>query len=183
MKPFVVLLAATAATALAQKGDRAKAKAELTIMPDLAQLEQMRARFAPVKLNVDTSALSPGDRQTLGKLMEAARILNFTFLDQLWSGNRALYQKLQQDTSPLGKERLRFFWLNKGPWSSLDGYTAFVPGAPARKPPGANFYPENMSREEFEQWVKTLSASQRPEAEGFFTLIRRDSSGRLTMLP
>jgi hypothetical protein len=165
MKPLVVLLAATAA------------------MPDLPQLQKMSARFAPVKLNVDTSAISPGDRQALGKLIEAARILNFTFLDQLWSGNRPLYEKLQKDTSPLGKERLRFFWLNKGPWSSLDGYTVFVPGAPARKPPGANFYPEDMSREEFEQWVKTLSANERREAEGFFTLIRRDGNGRLTMMP
>jgi hypothetical protein len=163
MKPLVVLLAATVA------------------MPDVAQLQQMSARFAPVKLSVDTSALSPGDRQALGKLMEAARILNFTYLDQLWSGNRALYQKLQKDTTPLGKERLQFFWLNKGPWSSLDGYEAFIPGAPARKPLGANFYPENMSREEFEEWVKTLPANERREAEGFFTVIRRDGNGRLNI--
>jgi hypothetical protein len=165
MKPLVVLLAATA------------------LMPDLAQLEQMSARFAPVKLNVDTSRLSSGDRQALGKLEEAARILNFTYLDQLWSGNRAIYQKLQKDTSPLGKERLQFFWLNKGPWSGLDGYEGFIPGVPARKPMGANFYPENMSREEFERWVKTLSASERREAEGFFAVIRRDGNGRLTVTP
>ncbi|HLI82290.1 MAG TPA: hypothetical protein VKV17_00140 [Bryobacteraceae bacterium] len=165
MKPLVVLLAATVA------------------MPDFAQLERMSARFAPVKLNVDTSALSAGDRQALGKLMEAARILNFTFLDQLWSGNRAMYEKLEKDTTALGKARLAYFWLNKGPWSSLDGYTAFVPGAPARKPLGANFYPEDMSREEFEQWVKTLSADRRREAESFFTVIRRDGNGRLTAIP
>src|SRR5579875_2816478 len=165
MKPLVVLLAATVA------------------MPDFAQLERMSARFAPVKLNVDTSALSAGDRQALGKLMEAARILNFTFLDQLWSGNRAMYEKLEKDTTALGKARLAYFWLNKGPWSSLDGYTAFVPGAPARKPLGANFYQEDMSCEEFEQWVKTLSAVRRREAESFFTVIRRDGNGRLTAIP
>jgi hypothetical protein len=165
MKPLVVLLAAT------------------VTMPDVARLQQMSARFAPVKLNVDTSALSPGDRQALGKLTEAARVLNFTYLDQLWSGNRALYRKLQKDTSPLGKERLQFFWLNKGPWSSLDGFQAFLPGAPARKPLGANFYPEDMTREEFEQWVKTLPGNERREAEGFFTLIRRDGNGRLAMVP
>jgi hypothetical protein len=165
MKPLVVLLAATAA------------------MPDLAQLEHMSARFAPIKLNVDTSALSAGDRQALGKLIEAARILNFTFLDQLWSGNRAAYAKLAKDTTPLGKARFAYFWLNKGPWSSLDGYTVFVPDVPARKPLGANFYPEDMSREEFEQWVKRLSPGQRRQAEGFFTVIRRDGNGSLTTVP
>ena len=51
MKPLVVLLAAAA------------------VMPDLAQLKQMSARFALVKLNTDTSALSAGDRQALAKLL------------------------------------------------------------------------------------------------------------------
>jgi len=163
MKPMVVLLAAAA------------------VMPDLAQLKQMSARFAPVKLNSETSALSAGDRQALGKLIDAARILNFVFMDQLWSGNRALYDKLQKDTSPLGKERLHYFWLNKGPWSDLDGHTAFLRDVPERKPLGANFYPEDMKRDEFEAWVKTLGAGDRHQAEGFFTLIRRDGNRRLTM--
>jgi len=165
MKPLVVLLAAAA------------------IMPDLAQLKQMSARFAPVPLRVDTSVLSAGDRQALAKLIEAARILNFTFMDQLWSGDRALYEKLQKDTTPLGKERQHYFWLNKGPWSDLDGHTAFLPGVPERKPLGANFYPEDMTREEFEAWAKGLSPADRQQAEGFFTLVRRDGNHRLTMVP
>jgi hypothetical protein len=165
MKPLVVLLAAAA------------------LMPDLSQLKQMSARFAPVKLNTDSSGLSAGDRQALGKLMDAARILNFVFMDQLWAGDRALYEKLQKDTSPLGKERLHYFWLNKGPWSDLDGHTAFLPDVPERKPLGANFYPGDMSREEFEAWVKTLSPADRQQAEGFFTLIRRDGNRHLTMEP
>ena len=157
--------------------------AAAAVMPDLAQLKQMSARFAPVKLNTDTSALSAADRQALGKLVDAARILNFVFMDQLWAGDRALYEKLQKDTSPLGKERLHYFWLNKGPWSNLDGHTAFLPDVPERKPLGANFYPGDMSREEFEAWTKTLSADDRQQAEGFFTLIRRDGKRRLTMVP
>jgi hypothetical protein len=165
MKPLVVLLAAAA------------------VMPDLAQLKQMSARFAPVKLNADTAALSAGDKQALGRLMDAARILNFVFMDQLWGGNRALYEKLQKDTGPLGKERLHYFWVNKGPWSDLDGHTAFLPDVPERKPPGANFYPGDMTREEFEAWVKTLGAADRQQAEGFFTRIGRDGSRRLTMTP
>src|ERR1039457_7343912 len=80
--------------------------AAAAVMPDLNQLNRMSARFAPVTLNYDAAALSAGDRKALPKLVEAARVLNHLFLDQLWSGNRELYAKLLQDTTPLGKARL-----------------------------------------------------------------------------
>ncbi len=115
--------------------------------PDLAQLEKMASRFAPTPLSVDTSKLSPGDREALVKLIEAARILNDIFMQQMWDGNLALYAHLQRDTTPLGKARLHYFWINKSPWSDLDEYKAFLPGVPPRKPLGANFYPENMTKE------------------------------------
>src|SRR3982750_1523926 len=102
MKHFLVLLAAAA------------------VMPDLNQLNQMTARHAPVTLKYDEAGLSAGDRKALPKLVEAARVLNLLFMDQLWSGDRVLYEKLQKDTTALGKERLHYFWLNKGPWSDLD---------------------------------------------------------------
>jgi len=78
-------------------------------MPDAAQLNAMAARFAPTPLRVDTSHLSAGDQQALPKLIEAARILNKIFMEQLWSGNLALYEKLRKDTSPLGRGRLHYF--------------------------------------------------------------------------
>jgi hypothetical protein len=157
--------------------------AAAAVMPDLTQLKQMNARFAPVQLKIDSSSLSSGDRKALAKLVETAKVLNFVFMDQLWSGDRALYAKLQKDQTPLGKERLHYFWLNKGPWSDLDDHAAFIPDVPPRKPMGANFYPEDMTREEFEAWAKTLSKTEREQAEGFFTLIRRDAGKRLTIVP
>ncbi len=152
-------------------------------IPDLAQLEKMTARFAPTELRVDISKLAPRDRQALAKLIEASRILNDIFLQQLWSGNKALYAKLQRDTTPLGKARLHYFWINKAPWSDLDDHAAFIPGVPLKKLPGANFYPEDMTRAEFESWVKTLSAADRERAESFFTVIRRDRAHHLTSVP
>ncbi len=152
-------------------------------IPDLAQLEKMTARFAPTELRADISKLAPRDRQALVKLIEASRILNDIFLQQLWSGNEALYAKLQRDTTPLGKARLHYFWINKAPWSDLDDYAAFIPAVPPKKLPGANFYPEDMTRGEFESWVKTLSASDRERAESFFTVIRRDANRHLTSVP
>ncbi len=60
--------------------------AAAAVMPDLAQLKQMNARYAPVTLKYDASRLSAGDRKALAKLVEAARILNLVFMDQLWKG-------------------------------------------------------------------------------------------------
>jgi hypothetical protein len=151
--------------------------------PDTAELKQMAARFAPTPLKVDTSALSPGDKQALVKLIDASHVINHLFLEQLWSGNLALYHKLQQDKTPLGRARLDYFWINKGPWSEIDQHKAFLPGVPEKKPEGANFYPEDMSKEEFESWVNTLSPAEKEQAVGFFTVVRRGADRRLTLVP
>ncbi|HET9743683.1 MAG TPA: hypothetical protein VFQ00_13110 [Terriglobales bacterium] len=158
-------------------------QAETGNLPNAARLQRMIARFAPTRLEVSTSGLSAGDKQALGKLIEASRVINDIFLTQLWSGNHAELAKLAHDSSPLGRERLHYFWINKSPWSDLDGHTAFVPGVPEKKLPGANFYPEDMTKEEFESWAKALPADQREQAEGFFTVIRRDNAGKLTIVP
>src|SRR5262249_31407609 len=143
-------------------------------IPGLPELQHMMARFAPVEIKADVSGLSPGDRQALGKLIEAARLIDDIFLTQLWSGNQALFARLKPATTPLGKARLDYFWLNKGPWSDLDDYAAFLPDVPARKLRGADFYPEDMRKEEFEAWTKNLSEAERHKAEGFFTVIQRN---------
>ncbi|PYX66227.1 MAG: hypothetical protein DMG74_05215 [Acidobacteria bacterium] len=155
----------------------AKKRSPATI-PDLAQLQKMIHRFAPTPLRADTSRLSAGDRQAMTKIVEAARIFDEIFMKQLWSGDLALYAKLQKDTSPLGKARLHYFWINKGPWSDIDDYKAFLPGVPPRKLPGANFYPADMTKEDFERWVAALSPQEQEQAKGFFTVIRRKAKPR-----
>jgi len=132
---------------------------------------------------VDLSGLSAGDRQALEKLVEAAKIVNHIFMQQFWSGDLATYHALQHDQTPLGRARLDYFWINKGPWSEIDEYAAFLPDVPARKLPGANFYPENMTKDEFETWAKTLSPEAKEQAEGFFTVIRRGADGKLKSVP
>ena len=143
-----------------------------TSAPGLSQLQKMTSRFAPTPLRVNVSKLSDGDRQALAKLIEAGRIMDDIFLSQYWNGDAALYRRLQKDTTPLGKVRLQYFWINKGPWSVLDDFEAFLPGVPAQKPRGANFYPEDMSKQEFEAWVASLPKEQQEQARGFFSVIR-----------
>ncbi len=152
-------------------------------LPNLAQLDRMAGRFAPVELRVDTSQLSPADRKALPKLIEAARVLDRLYMTQVWAGNLALFDRLRADTTPLGKARLHYFLLNKGPWSELDGNTAFLPDVPDRRPPGANYYPPDMTREEFERWLQTLPARARDQATGFFSVIRRNSDRKLRTVP
>jgi hypothetical protein len=165
----IVLFGITAMPGWCQKTEARKISSSA---PGLAQLQKMTARFAPTPLRVETSKLSDGDRQAVVKLIEAARIMNDVFLIQYWSGNPALYSRLQKDATPLGKARLQYFWINKGPWSELDNFKAFIPGVPAVKPKGANFYPEDMTRQEFETWVASLSKEEQEQAKGFFTVIR-----------
>ncbi len=160
-----------------------KTSAPSSTFPDAADLNRMAARFAPVQLDVDLSALSAGDKKALAKLVEAGQVINHLFMQQFWSGDLAMYQKLQQDKSALGQARLHYFWINKGPWSEIDEHKVFLPGAPAKKPLSANFYPEDMTKEEFEAWVKTLSPQEKEQAEGFFTVIRRDTSKKLKLVP
>jgi hypothetical protein len=151
-------------------------------IPDLAQLQQMSARFAPTPLTVDTSKLSAADKKALAKLVEAAHVVDHLFLTQYWSGNQALYAKLQQDHSPLGKARLDYFWLNKGPWSAIDDNRAFLPDVPPHKLPGANFYPPDMTKDEFETWAFKLPKPEKEVATGFFSVIRR-LNGKLVAVP
>lgn len=148
--------------------------------PDLPDLQRMTARYAPVEMRGDIEKFSAGDREAVAKLIEAAYLIDDIFLTQYWSGNHKLYEQLKSDETPLGKARLAYFWLNKGPWSALDEHKAFLPGVPERKLPGANFYPEDMSKAEFEAWVKTLPPAEKEAATGFFTVVRRSGKKLVT---
>ena len=151
--------------------------------PSLEQLQKMTARYAPTQITVDTSRLSAGDKQALVKLVEAGRVIDPLFMEQLWSKNIETWNTVKADTSPLGQARAHYYWINRSPWSSLDELKAFMPGVPERKPLGANFYPEDMTKQEFEAWVKTLPADQQEQATGFFTVVRRDANGKLKLVP
>ncbi len=180
---FFTLIILFGVTAVPAKAQKSKARKPSSPAPGLAQLQKMTARFAPTTLRVDTSKLSSGDRQALVKLIEAGRIMDDIFMVQYWSGDLAVYSKLQKDKTPLGKARLKYFWINKGPWSFLDNFKAFLPDVPSDKPKGANFYPEDLTKPEFETWVASLSEEEQAQAKGFFTVIRRkNESGTKTLV-
>ena len=161
-------------------------------VPSTKQLIAMTARFAPVEIGADISPLPEAERRALGKLVDAARIMDALFLRQVWAGNDALLQKLSRH----GLERFRggviagdknawleptarlhYFLINKGPWSRLDHSQPFIPGTPD-KPAAANFYPAGATKDEVQQWIDSLAADARAQATGFFTTIRRQPGSR-----
>src|ERR1044071_991683 len=167
--------------ALAMSANPKNKKSE-TGTPDTSLAPKIR-RFAPTVITANTSRLSAGDRRALVKIIEAARLLDPMFLRQVWSGNEALKKKLERDRTPRGRERLHYFRINNGPWSRLDSDEPFIEGVPKEKPTGANFYPEDMTKEEFNAWSQSLPLEARERALGFFYTIRRDAGGKLKVVP
>jgi hypothetical protein len=148
--------------------------------PDLAK---KIARFAPTTLTADVSKLSARDARGLAKIIAAAKLSDPLFLRQVWSGNDELYKKLVADKSVLGRQRLHYFLINDGPWSRLDNNEPFIEGVPREKPPQANYYPDDISKDEFNSWLNGLPGSEKERATGYFYTIRRDASGKLISVP
>ncbi len=179
MKKNIALALALILTAACRAQQPAQAPATASQSdPMLQKLTTMTARYVPVDLTADLSTLPPNERQALAKLVEAAKVFDALFLRQVWEGNETMLLDLVHDTSDVGRARLHYFLINKGPWSRLDHNETFVAGAPP-KPPQGNFYPAGATKEEVEAWLKTLSPAERTRATGFFTTIRRGPDGKL----
>ena len=148
-----------------------------------AQQETTMTRlFVPVEIAADLSGLPGSERDALAHIVDAARVMDGLFLEQVWAGNPAMLLSLLNNQSATGVARLDFFLLNKGPWSRIEDNRRFVPGAP-EKPPGANFYPVDATRDEIAAWFNQLEGQARREATGFFTTIRRGADGGFSIIP
>jgi hypothetical protein len=154
----------------------------MTVLAAQTSLAPKIARFAPTEISADISHLPDNERLALTAMIRAAQVMDALFLEQVWAGNGAMLQALVRDSSELGRQRLHYFMINKGPWSRLDHDEVFIPGAP-EKPASANFYPAGASKEEVEKWIAALPAAEKAQATGFFTTIRRGPDGRFVAVP
>jgi hypothetical protein len=180
-RPFSTFLAASmlllgVACRPAPAPEQSAAPQEASVS-ETARLEKMTGRFAPVDIVADLSALPAQERQALAKVIEAARLTDALFLRQVWAGNQSMLMEMVKDETPLGRARLHYYLINKGPWSRLDHNESFVPGAP-EKPEAANFYPAGATNEEVQAWLMTLKEPERQSATGFFTTLRRPPAGK-----
>ena len=151
----------------------------------MADLESKIRRFAAVDITADVASLPASEQQALDHIVQAARLMDGLFLEQVWAGNSSLLLELARDRSPVGEAELHYFLINKGPWSRLDEEAVFVRSQfqVPPKPPQANYYPADATREEVDTWFTSAAGPEKALATGFFSVIRRDAGGRLMAVP
>ncbi|WP_299082742.1 Zn-dependent hydrolase [uncultured Paraglaciecola sp.] len=126
--------------------------------------------YYPVTLSADTSHLSANQKQMLGVLIEASVIMDDLFWKQAFGEDKTAFLA-QIEASPVQN----FANINYGPWDRLNGDQAFLSGID-EKPLGAQFYPADMTKAEFE-------ASDFADKDGLYSMVRRDKDGKLTAIP
>ncbi|NNE06634.1 MAG: Zn-dependent hydrolase [Xanthomonadales bacterium] len=125
--------------------------------------------YADVRLNTDLSHLSDNQRHMIGLLIDAAKITDGLFWRQVWGNKNELLNSIDDPATR------RFAEINYGPWDRLAGDQPFIESYGPR-PPGARFYPEDMTREEFEAW-------DHAGKDGQYSIVKRDHEGNLQLVP
>ncbi|WP_444912390.1 dipeptidyl-peptidase 3 family protein [Microbulbifer sp. EKSA008] len=187
--PFQATKIAAAVLALALVGacskkeqqpeEVAKAEAEAQIVesktvpvPSGQKVEDADKRFdiyVPVELTANLSGLSDNQRKMIGLLIDASQIMDRLFWLQSYGPAEELLPDIEDNRAR------KFADINYGPWDRLNDNKPFIVGY-GDKPLGANFYPADMTREEFEKWDQAGK-------DGLYSLVRRNESGSLELVP
>ncbi|MCG2714864.1 MAG: peptidase [Candidatus Marinimicrobia bacterium] len=147
---------------------------------DLIYVKGELEKLAPVELKSDLSGLKPGDTQVLTRLVEAGRIIDELFLLQVSNENPQIREQLQSSSDPNDATYLELYNIMFGPWNRLEKDKPFI--YTKEKPLGAGFYPEDMTKEEFQEFLKT-HPSEKEAYECPFSVIRREPNGKLKAVP
>ncbi len=121
-------------------------------------------------LRADLSGLTDRQRRMIVKLIEASTIMDGLFWRQAFRDDWETWLAAIDDEATRA-----FAAINYGPWDRLADNQPFMAGF-GPKPLGANLYPADMTRAEFEAW-------QQPGKDGLYSLVRRDESGALALVP
>ncbi|GLX77172.1 hypothetical protein tinsulaeT_05120 [Thalassotalea insulae] len=125
--------------------------------------------YTPVTLTTDLSHLSDNQKKMIALLIEASDIIDDLFWQQAFGPDKKAF------LSAISDEKVRKFAdINYGPWDRLAGDKAFFTTV-EEKPLGAEFYPHDMTKEEFE-------TADFPDKKGLYSLVRRDKNGQLTTI-
>jgi hypothetical protein len=143
---------------------------QTTAQPTADKSAEKNSRFdiyATVRLSADLGHLSDRQKQMIPLLIEASEIMDGLFWKQAF-GDKEEFLAAIEDPA-----QRRFAEINYGPWDRLAADQPFIEGA-GDKPLGARFYPEDMSKEEFEAWNQEGKS-------GLYTLVRRNTEGALEL--
>ena len=125
--------------------------------------------YATVRLTADLGHLDNQQKQMVPLLIRASKIMDDLFWLQAYGDREPLLESISDP------DQRRFAEINYGPWDRLAADQPFVESA-GPKPPGARFYPADMSKEEFEAW-------DQEGKEGLYTLVKRNENGELYLVP
>ena len=132
-------------------------------------VQQHLAGYANVKLTTDLSQLTQKEKQMIPLLIDAAKIMDTLYWDQCYGHRDSLLNAVKDE------DTRKYITINYGPWDKLNNDTPFVAGV-GPKPSGANFYPADMTKDELEK-------SNLADKHGQYSIIRRDSAGKLISIP
>lgn len=166
------LVAAAFALSLAVLGCR---RADRSGETGMTGIEKRLEKYAVVRLEADFSGLTEKERRMIPLLKNAARVMDELFWLQAYGDKLTLLARVKDAAAR------RFVEINYGPWDRLAGNEPFLEGF-GPKPPGANFYPPDMTREEFEAAVRAASDGGRA-LKSPYTLVRRDAQRKLFAQP
>lgn len=134
-------------------------------------LNTMRDQFAVVEMTPEISFLSDEEREVVNKLNQVGELMSEIYLRQRSEDNPGWREAIVGSDFADKELLLNLFDLHFGPWDTLDHNKPFY--SANKMPDGAAFYPADMSKEEFEQWI-----ADHPEDDAAFrsgyTVIRRD---------
>jgi len=133
--------------------------------------DSLLAKYTTVRLTTDLSALEPHERDMIPLLIAAAHEMDSMFWIEAYGSRDSLLEAISDPASR------RFVEINYGPWDRLNNNAPFIEGVGPR-PRGANFYPADMTEDEFER-----AAAENPGLTSLYTMVRRDSSGGLQAIP
>ncbi|MFA0964026.1 Zn-dependent hydrolase [Roseivirga sp. BDSF3-8] len=161
---LVVLLAAFAACAGESQQEETQSSGEpaTAATTDASKLVD---KYTDVTLTSDLSHLSDDQKKMVGLLIQAADIMNELFWYEALGDKAPFLDSLESESLK------QFARINYGPWDRLEGNEPFIKGV-GPKPKGANFYPTDMTKEEFE-------AAGLADKQSQYTFLRRDEEGNL----
>ncbi len=125
--------------------------------------------YVNVDLVADLSSLSENQKAMISLLIDASEIMDHLFWLQSYGHPDKLLSQFTDSNARW------FAGVNYGPWDRLDGDKPLFEGF-EEKPLGAQFYPADMTKKEFE-------AADLPGKDGLYTIIKRDSKGKLYLTP
>lgn len=143
-------------------------------------LQEMRAQFAIVDMDVNTSFLSDEERAVVNKLNEVGLLMSEIYLRQRDPQNPVTREAIQNSGLAQTDLLLEMFDLHFGPWDTLDHNKPFY--GKTDMPAGAGFYPADLSKDEFEQWIADHPDDEEAFRSGY-TVIRRVEAGGLEAIP